>query len=70
MLISISKNGKHLGSIVATKVVCDPADDYLLFLDGNRTVAYFPIENIELENQNFDVNQLKQDFIEYQSNKV
>ena len=70
MLIAISKDGKHLGSIVATKVVCDPADNYLLFLDGNRTVAYFPIENIELENEKTDVEQMKSDFTVYESNRV
>lgn len=69
-LFAISKDGKHLGSIVAERIVCDPSDNYLLFLEGNRTVALFPAENITIESPGFNMENAISQFVEYQSNRL
>lgn len=68
--ISDSKTKRHLGSILADKIVCDPSDNYLLFLEGNRTIAMFPAANIEIESPEFSLTKAIEGFTEYQSNHV
>lgn len=62
---AISRDGKYLGSIIAEKIVYDETDDYLLFIDGSRTVAMFPLENISIEHTSFDVKTAKLQFQEH-----
>lgn len=63
-------HGKHLGSILAERIHCDPADNYLLFMIGSECVAMFAAENIEIADGSFDISKAVSDFTEYQSNRV
>lgn len=69
-MIAISKNGKHLGSIVATRVIKDESDNYYLFMDGSRCVAYFPCEHIELALLESQRVESVSNFTIYQSNRI
>lgn len=53
-LVEIRKNQEHIGSILCDRILCDPRDNYLMFMHKRECVAMFPAENIELSPNDFD----------------
>lgn len=53
-LVEITRDGKHIGSILCDSILCDPRDNYLMFMLKKTCVAMFPAENIELSPNDFN----------------